>query len=235
MSFVLYDFQDVVNQFRSTQYERRLNSPNDIVVHPKHKGRVFFTDPPYGLMLKSEKKGDGEYLNARRALDFNGVYEIRNYTIQHEHREIRIVDKEIPRPNGIALSPDGSRLYVSETCSTMPLSNCTTNMIRINQYDIDLENPSAIPQKIGAMQFHVTGSNHVDGLAIHPDTGLLVVSCPNGICIIKSSSQASNGRLIAQIMLGEDSSQVVSNLAFGRKYMYLTGAKYVWRIPLVRL
>ena len=235
MSFVLYDFQVVVYQFRSTQYERRLNSPNDIVVHPKHNGRVFFTDPPYGLMIKSEKKGDGEYLNTKRALDFNGVYEISNYMIQNEHREIRIVDKEIPRPNGIALSPDGSRLYVSETCSTIPLSNCTTNMIRINQYDIDLENPSARPQKIGTMQFHVKGSNHVDGLAIHPDTGLLVVSCPNGICIIKSSSQASDGRLIAQIMIGENSSQVVSNVAFGRKYMYLTGAKCVWRIPLVRL
>ena len=95
-----------MNQFRSTQYERRLNSPNYIVVHPKHEGRVFFTDPPYGLMIRSEKKGDGEYLNARRALDFNGVHEIRDYRIQNEHREIRIVDKEIPRPNGIALSPD---------------------------------------------------------------------------------------------------------------------------------
>jgi len=193
-----------------------------------HFSQKLISDP--GLLF-----GSKEYLNSRRALDFNGVYEIIDYMIHPEHQEIRIVDKEIPRPNGITLSPDGSRLYVTETCSTIQLSNCTTNMTRINQYDIDLGNSSAIPQKIGTMQFNVNGSNPADGLAIHPDTGLLVASCPNGICIIKSSSQASDGQLIANIMLGEDPPPAVSNVAFGRKYMYLTGAKHVWRIPLVRL
>lgn len=29
-----------------------LNSPNDITLDPKHRGRLFFTDPPYGLLQK---------------------------------------------------------------------------------------------------------------------------------------------------------------------------------------
>lgn len=40
---------------------RRFNSPNDMAVHPTIRGRMYFTDPPYGLMPKSNWQ-DGNYL-----------------------------------------------------------------------------------------------------------------------------------------------------------------------------
>ena len=61
-----------------TPYPRRFNSPNDVVVHPVHPGRIFFTDPTYGLIEK-ERFYDGIYVNEKRDLEFNGVYEIKDY------------------------------------------------------------------------------------------------------------------------------------------------------------
>jgi len=49
----------------------RLNSPNDVVAHPSQHGRIFFTDPPYGLMTK-DTYFDGHHLNSHpeRELSF---------------------------------------------------------------------------------------------------------------------------------------------------------------------
>ena len=49
----------------ATRYKgKRLNSPNDVVV--KSDGWVYFTDPPYGLMNRTQGK----------ELDFNGVFRV---------------------------------------------------------------------------------------------------------------------------------------------------------------
>ena len=81
----------------ATQYEgKRLNSPNDIVV--RSDGRIFFTDPPYGLKSEDE-----------RELPFNGVF-----TLSAEG-ELRLLLDDFDRPNGLAFSPDESTLYVADT------------------------------------------------------------------------------------------------------------------------
>ena len=73
---------------------KRLNSPNDLAIHPN--GDVYFTDPPYGL-----DKG------AKRELDFMGVFRI-----SAKDGKIALVSKDL-RPNGIALTPDAKKLYVT--------------------------------------------------------------------------------------------------------------------------
>jgi gluconolactonase len=82
------------------RYEgKRLNSPNDLVVHSS--GAVFFTDPIYGL-----PQGENDPM---RELDFCGVYQV---TVGGE---VKLVEKGIERPNGIALSPDERVLYVANS------------------------------------------------------------------------------------------------------------------------
>ncbi|HEY7426525.1 MAG TPA: SMP-30/gluconolactonase/LRE family protein [Gemmataceae bacterium] len=84
--------------------DKRLNSPNDGTF--KSNGDLYFTDPPYGRMLKEPKGGD-EFPG--RELDFCGVYRLT------KSGELTLLTKEMSKPNGIALSPDEKTLYVANS------------------------------------------------------------------------------------------------------------------------
>ena len=73
--------------------EKRFNSPNDVAVD--RQGRVYVSDPRYA---GSEP----------RELDFEGVF-----LIELDGFVIRLITTAI-KPNGLALSPDGKTLYVSD-------------------------------------------------------------------------------------------------------------------------
>ncbi|HIF00189.1 MAG TPA: SMP-30/gluconolactonase/LRE family protein [Planctomycetes bacterium] len=74
---------------------KRFNSPNDLVVHPD--GSVYFSDPRYLGPEPIE-------------LDHQSVYRFVPKTGQ-----LRRVTKDIEKPNGVHVSPDGRTLYVAET------------------------------------------------------------------------------------------------------------------------
>lgn len=74
---------------------KRLNSPNDIVV--RKDLNAYFTDPAFGSS------------DDHRDLDFYGVYRIT------PKGALDLVAKPKGRPNGIALSPNGRILYVSNS------------------------------------------------------------------------------------------------------------------------
>lgn len=74
---------------------KRLNSPNDLVVHPS--GGVYFSDPRYIGPEPIE-------------LNHQSVYRYDLTT-----KEIRRVTTDIEKPNGVHTSPDGKTLYVAET------------------------------------------------------------------------------------------------------------------------
>jgi len=78
---------------------KRLNSPNDLVFNAT--GDLYFTDPPYGLPKR--------YEDPARELDWCGVYRYGT------DGELTLLTKEMTRPNGIALSPDGKTLYVAQS------------------------------------------------------------------------------------------------------------------------
>lgn len=74
---------------------KRLNAPNDIAV--RRDGHVYFTDPAFGNQQDA------------RELDFYGVFHLT------PHGELEAVAKLATRPNGIALSPNGKLLYVTDS------------------------------------------------------------------------------------------------------------------------
>ena len=78
---------------------KRLNSPNDGCF--KSNGDLYFTDPPYGLPKREH--------DARRELDFFGVYRLA------KNGTLTLLTDEMPRPNGIAFSPDEKTLYVAQS------------------------------------------------------------------------------------------------------------------------
>lgn len=84
--------------------ERRLNSPNDLVV--RANGDVYFTDPPWGLPRAFEDPG--------KELAWSGVYRLR------PNGELQLLTRELRAPNGLGFSPAGDVLYVSESDPANP-------------------------------------------------------------------------------------------------------------------
>jgi gluconolactonase len=78
---------------------KRLNSPNDVAVGPD--GAIWFTDPPYGL-----EGIDDSPLKEQTA---NRVYRLA------ADGGVTAVESELKFPNGIAFSPNGRTLYVSNS------------------------------------------------------------------------------------------------------------------------
>ena len=79
---------------------KRLNSPNDVIVIDD--GSLIFSDPHYGLM-------EGIGGPAEAELSFRGVYRL----VPGEEPLLLVDDFEAP--NGLALTADGTQLYIDDT------------------------------------------------------------------------------------------------------------------------
>ena len=77
-----------------------LNSPNDIVC--KSDGSIWFTDPPFGILGYYEGHVD-------KVESPTNVYRWDPQT-----KKLSVVAGDINRPNGLAFSPDESKLYIIE-------------------------------------------------------------------------------------------------------------------------
>jgi gluconolactonase len=75
---------------------KRFNSPNDLTLDAK--GRIYFSDPRY--------VGD-----EKRELENESVYRI------DPDGKVTLVVKDVTKPNGLVISPDGKTLYVAESNS----------------------------------------------------------------------------------------------------------------------
>lgn len=86
--------------FLTSYNNKMLNSPNDIIAD--QRGRIFFSDPPYGLK-------DGQ-LAPEKFQPVGGVY-------CYDGGELRLICDQYQYPNGVCITPDGKSLYI---CSSKP-------------------------------------------------------------------------------------------------------------------
>ncbi|WP_105435604.1 SMP-30/gluconolactonase/LRE family protein [Neorhizobium tomejilense] len=84
---------------------KRLNSPNDVVV--RSDGSVWFTDPTYGI------KSDYEGYRAEPEQDTRNVYRLDPVS-----GDLEAAVTDFGQPNGLAFSPDETRLYVADSASS---------------------------------------------------------------------------------------------------------------------
>ncbi|MBP0493951.1 SMP-30/gluconolactonase/LRE family protein [Pararoseomonas indoligenes] len=80
---------------------KRLNSPNDVVV--KSDGSIWFTDPPFGIV--------GYYQGEKAEQELPSCI----YRIDGATGRAKVVADDVNGPNGLAFSPDESKLYVIES------------------------------------------------------------------------------------------------------------------------
>src|SRR4029077_1038492 len=66
-------------------------------------GDLYFTDPPYGLMVKGSNDLPG------RELDFPGVYRLSS------DGQLTLLTREMRQPNGLGFAPDERTLYVANS------------------------------------------------------------------------------------------------------------------------
>ena len=100
---VRYEHTGAVTVIAEKFQGRRLNSPNDVVVHPD--GSIWFTDPIYGI------RGNYEGFKAESETK-PGVYRV-----DPKGGAVELITDEITGPNGLCFSPDFKRLYVADTGS----------------------------------------------------------------------------------------------------------------------
>jgi gluconolactonase len=174
------DKNNVITLIADEYKDKRLNSPNDACVHSN--GTIFFTDPPYGI------------INPKRVEGFPGkmMYggcNVFKYDPKTKLLEALVTDMQ--RPNGIALSPDESYLFISNTGDTKYM----------RRYEID--NNLKISKPI---EFIKSDPEHVlDGFRFDVDNNLWT-SCGKGV-----ACYAPSGEQIGYIKIPE----LVSNVDFG--------------------
>jgi gluconolactonase len=177
---------------------KRFNSPNDLV--EARDGSLFFTDPPYGL-------ADPDH-SPLRELPHNGVYRWR------AGGEAELVDGELTRPNGIGLSPDGRRLYVSVSDEAAP---------RILVYDLDARG-HATNRRLLLDAKGMTGPGLPDGMKVAAN-GTLLCSAPGGMYFLSPEGEplglVADGGPIANCCFGEAGDT-----------LFLTANHRVLRMPL---
>jgi gluconolactonase len=140
---------------------RRLNSPNDLVVHSG--GAVYFTDPPFGLPQV--------FADRRKELDFSGVYRTAG-------GQVELLAKDLSGPNGIALSPDEKYLYVG---------NWDEKRKVVMRYPVLADGRLGAPKVFFDMT-SAPGEDAIDGVKVDVN-GNVYVSGPGGLWILSADGR----------------------------------------------
>lgn len=182
---------------------KRLNSPNDVVC--RSDGSLWFTDPPFGVL------GFYEGQRAEPELPTNV------YRVDPADGSLTIVIGDIQRPNGLAFSPDETRLYVVE-------AGVTPRVIRV--YDVTGDGSSLTN---GRILITAEPDGTPDGLKVDVD-GNLWVGWGMGAEFLDGVSVFNpQGALIGRIDLPER----CANLCFGgrhRNRLFMCGSTSVYSL-----
>lgn len=102
----------------------RLNAPNDLIVSPD--GHLYFTDPLSMDASHSLSGGDSD-ITDQASVTSGGIYMVRSEHLQVAFErgapteEVWLMDSSLMHPEGLAFSPDFSKLYVSNSDRHSPI------------------------------------------------------------------------------------------------------------------
>jgi gluconolactonase len=162
----------------------------------------FFTDPAYGLMNQME--------DSAKEISFQGVFRVT------ENRKVILLIDSLTRPNGIAFSPDGKKLYVA---------NSDPEKARWYEYEV---NPF-MQIVSGRILYDATANAKTekglpDGLKVDAQ-GNIFATGPGGIWIFNG-----HGELLGKIKVDEATSNCA--LTPDGKTLFVTNDMNILRIEL---
>jgi gluconolactonase len=179
-----------------------LNSPNDVVC--KSDGSIWFTDPPFGIL------GFYEGYIAKPELPTNV------YRWDAKTQKLAVVAGDINRPNGLAFSPDESKLYIIEA-GTSPRN--------VLQYDV-VDGGTRLSSKRSIIE---VGAGTPDGFKVDVDGNLWVGWGMGAEGLDGVSVFNKEGKLIGRI----DLPARCANLCFGGTYrnrLFMCGSTGVYSL-----
>ena len=165
---------------------KRFNSPNDVVV--KSDGSIWFTDPTYGI--------DSDY-EGERADSEIGASNV--YRLDPQSGEVHLVCDDFVKPNGLAFTPDESKLFIADTGAT----HVENGPRHIRVFDVSPDNTLT-----GGAVFAECSHGLFDGFRFD-DAGHLWTSAGDGV-----HCYHPDGSPIGKIKVPE----VVANVCFGEPY-----------------
>ena len=183
--------------------DKRLNSPNDVVV--KSDGTIWFTDPHYGIMTNYEG------FKSEQELPCN------LYRVDPSTGKMDVMVGDGNCPNGLAFSPDESRLYMADT----------GRMFSDDPQHVRVFDCAADGTLSGGEVFHTIDPGCADGIRVDTD-GNLWSSAADGVHCI-----APDGHLMGKVLVPE----LVSNICFGgraKHQLFITATTSVYTIRLNR-
>lgn len=155
-----------------SHYEgKKINTPNDIVVHSD--GSIYWTDTTTGLIIPGMVAED-----TQRYLDFHAVFRL-----SPDGKQVSVLIDDDVYPNGLAFSPDESLLYVN--------FSMTQQYIRV--FDVRADGTVGA----GRMFHKMTGAEPggCDGMKVDIE-GNIYVTGPGGVHVIDP-----NGKLIGRLKI----------------------------------
>ncbi len=169
---------------------KRFNSPNDIII--SKIGSLYFVDPEFGLKDKSLKE-----------IPFHGLYHIAR-----DSGKAELVDSTLLKPNGVALSPDESLLYLCETQDNI-----------LYTYTLGANGEATNRKEL----CRIAAPGNLDGLSCHSSGYLFVALGKGGIAVISPSGEEVD-------RLTFDHGESTRNCCFdGDDTMYITAGESLYR------
>ncbi|KAL6709234.1 hypothetical protein ACN47E_001641 [Coniothyrium glycines] len=194
-----YNTTTLINNY----FGRQFNSLNDLVVSPKN-GDLYFTDTLYGFLQ-----------------DFRPAPGLRNQVYRYNFKTgaIAVVADDFTLPNGITISPDGNKAYVTDTGIALGFyGRNLSSPASIYSFDINRDGTFENRKTFAYVPAFIPDGVHTDS------KGRVYAGAGDGVWVYNTS-----GKLIGKIYTGT----TAANFQFaGNGRMVITGQTRLFYVTL---